>query len=199
MTASHVRTSSLDLFARARAENIPSIHVHENLLHTQLSQAMKVSARASNCNSPRSASFACSPVANSTKPHLHTPNCTSNPQACFFSLTISQSAWPPRQSKSTVAYHMLLYAARQITFLPTLLLHVQPSSKHAQEAASSWPSCVGGHSTCTSALVGWDVCRHARCQPSCLLGIESGFASGCTTGYWLLVLPRCCGWRDTFR
>lgn len=30
MTASHVHTSSLDLFARARAEDIPSIHVHEN-------------------------------------------------------------------------------------------------------------------------------------------------------------------------
>ena len=42
----------------------------------------------------------------------------------------------------------------------------------------------------------------ARCQLSCLLGVESGFASGCTTGYrsvvtdyWLL---GCCGWHETF-
>ena len=76
MTASHVHTSSLDLFANAQTNHMLRIHVQEasSPLHTHLTALaskqvnVKVSARAS--NSPRSASFACSLVANSTKTHL---------------------------------------------------------------------------------------------------------------------------------
>ena len=81
-------------------------------------------------------------AANSSDPHpptSSTTNRTPNPQAFFFSLTVSMS----RQSRAKAqSHHMLLYAARLITLLPAGRSSCT-CNRAAQEAASSWPSCVG--------------------------------------------------------
>lgn len=104
------------------------------------SKASDASARA---RKPAGAPF--SPrtrAANSSDPHpptSSTTNSTSNPQAFFFSLTVSMS----RQSRAKAqSHHMLLYAARLIT-LPPAGHSSCTCNRVAQEAASSWPSCVG--------------------------------------------------------
>ena len=125
-------------------------------------------------------------MANSTKPPPTTPNCDLQSPSLVLQ-PYGQSVWPARQRSKHSAHHMLLYVNHHPSDHPARATEQQA----AQEAASSWPSCVRGQLLYMYMCFGG--VSSARCQ---LLNVSSRDLLLATTGYWLLVLPRCCGWHD---